>query len=45
MRGDDAEMVTTDSQGAGSGGVDEGADDDEVRAGAEGKLGGHDARE
>ena len=39
--GYNAEMVATDSEDAGSGSVDEGADDDHVCAGAEGELGRH----
>jgi len=39
--GDDAEVVVTDSEGAGSGSVDEGADDDEFWRRAEGELRRH----
>src|SRR5271170_5765362 len=39
--GYDTEMVATDSEDAGSGSVDEGADDDQVCAGAKGELGRH----
>ena len=39
--GNDAAVVATDAQGAGGRRVDEGADDDEVWAGAEGELRHH----
>ena len=41
LGGNNADMIGADSESAGKWGVDEGADDNEVAAGAKGELGRH----